>query len=180
MWQSACGFHEKCVCKHPCVWGGRVATHMQERKCQMFHFLCVWVRLCSWGETQCRLADSTEVCNAPQCTWSTGMFCLLPKSFAYNLSNKHSSPTHHMSHFCEGPPATYRTTSIPHTVWVPHWPPRLMKNPQIPPHPCCTPSRIEKASTSPSSSFFVFTTLPPSSVALPLRCGWLLWSGPAL
>lgn len=49
-------------------------------------------------------------------------------------------------------------------------------------HPYCTPLLIEQTSTSPSSCplvlillllLVVFTTLPPS-VALLLRCGWLL------
>lgn len=159
-----------CVCVHPfktsiCGWGGFSHTHIQERKCQMFHFLCVWVCLCSWGKTQCRPADSRGV-------WLSRIhmkyWCVL--SFAKVLclqpfqTNTVPPPTQKKLHT-----PTYRLSA-----------PLTSKTNENPSESSPSPLPIEKVSTSPSSSFFVFTTLPPSSVALLLRCGWLLWSGPAL
>lgn len=52
-------------------------THIQERKYQMFHFLCVWVRVCCWGERQCRPADSAKVCNTDEIL-ACSVFCQNP------------------------------------------------------------------------------------------------------
>lgn len=94
-----------------------------------------------------------------------------------------SPPPLHRSVLRQGTPATYRTESIPlHTGWVPRWPGGLMKTPSNSPPFSLHPITYRKGlclALLLLPLLFVFTALPPS-VALLLRCGWLLWSGPAL
>lgn len=161
---------------------------MRERKCQMFCFLCVWVHLCSCGQTQSRLADSTEVCASWESPWNNGLSSLGLNLKLFSLSigpTKQFSqpPPLYMPVLYKDIPAIYRMwTILLHTGWVSHWPPGLMKIPSISPPSLLHPITYRKAFylTLPRLLLFVFTTLLPSSVALLLRFGWVLWSGPAL
>lgn len=104
----------------------------------MFHFLRVWVRVRSCGQTQNRRADSAEVCDSPESP--IVIYSLLCLTFHSPPSTPctqiQSSPPLPLCTFllCKGTPATYRTESIPlHTGWVPHWPSGLMKKPSSSP-----------------------------------------------
>lgn len=186
-----------CVCEHihfafvhMFKTGGCSHTHTQERKCQCS-------TSCVSGSVSAAVArHRAGRQTAPRCATLQkaheimvySLLCLtLHSPPSPSLTQIQVSPPLplYKSLLCKGTPATYRTESIPlHTGWVPHWPPGLMKKPlqKNSPPSSLHPITYRKGFylTLGLLLLFVFTTLPPSSVALPLRCGWLLWSGPAL
>lgn len=187
VWRPVCGFYERWMC----VWihsafvrmfktGGCSHTHSQERKCQCS-------TSCLSGSVSAAVARHRAGHRQRWGVWfsrkpNNDLFSLvldLPLSSLYTLHTNTVVPftPFHTFLLCKGTPATYRTESIPlHTGWVPHWPLGLMKK-TLKFSPITYRKGIYLTLLRP---LVVFTTLPPSSVALLLRSGWLLWSGPAL
>lgn len=200
MWQSVCGFHERwMICVRVCACAHIHFAFIHIFKMSHTH---TWERGSAKCSASCVSGSIAAAVAWHRAEWQTALRCVrlekvheimvyphlgLTLNFSPSLSVPQiqfsQPPPLYMPLLYKDIPAIYRMwTKLLHTGWVSHWPPGLMKIPSISPPFLLHPITYRKAFylTLPCLLLFVFTTLLPSSVALLLRFGWVLWSSPVL